>query len=84
MPPTPRVFFVRVANKGLMLDAASTFDSAGFEAALFSVGCALDSLTARSELRKNKRRVDSSGEKVGSRFGWEPEVTSCTKRSASL
>jgi hypothetical protein len=75
--PHPRVFFVRVANKGLMLDAASTFDTAGFEVALFSVGCKLDSLTAGSELGKNKHRVDSSGEKVGSRFGWEPEVTSC-------
>jgi len=60
-----------------MLDAASTFDDAGFEVALFSAGCALDPVTARSELRKNRHRVDSSWEKVESGFGWEAGVTSC-------
>jgi hypothetical protein len=60
-----------------MLDAASTLAETGLEVLVFSAGCKLDALTTRSELRKNKRRVDSSGEKVGSRFGWEPEVTSC-------
>ncbi len=64
--PPPPVFFVRVANKELMLDAASTFDDAGFEVIVFSVGCAVESLTARCRLSKNKRR-----------FGREREVTSC-------
>jgi hypothetical protein len=75
--PHPRVFFVRVANKGLMLDAASTLAETGLEVLVFSAGCKLDALAARSELRKNKRRVGCSEEKVGSRLGWEPGVTSC-------
>ena len=37
--PPPRVFFVRVAGKGLMLDAASRLTDAGFRAAVFSVSC---------------------------------------------
>ena len=35
----PRVFSVRVASKGLMLDAASRFADAGLEVVAFSVGC---------------------------------------------
>jgi len=60
-----------------MLDAASTFDDAGFEVALFSAGCTLDATAARRELRRTKHRVDSSWEKVGCRLGWEEGVTSC-------
>jgi hypothetical protein len=60
-----------------MLDAASTLAEAGLKVLVFSAGCKSDALAARSELRKKKRRVDRPGEKVGSRFGWEPEVTSC-------
>jgi len=60
------VFFVRVANKGLKLDAASTCDDEGFKWVVFSVGCMSDSMTSMSNPRKNERR-----------FGWEPEVTSC-------
>ena len=37
--PHPRVFFVRVANKGVKLDAASRLTDAGFRAAVFSVSC---------------------------------------------
>jgi hypothetical protein len=33
------VFFVRVASKGLMLDAASRFADVGLEVVAFSVGC---------------------------------------------
>jgi hypothetical protein len=36
--PHPRVFFVRVANKGVMLDAASRMATAGRKVVLFS-GC---------------------------------------------
>src|SRR5690348_8804633 len=35
----PGVFFVRVANKGVKLDAASRLVDAGFRAAVFSVSC---------------------------------------------
>ena len=35
----PGVFFVRVANKGVKLDAASRLIDAGFRAAVFSVSC---------------------------------------------
>lgn len=71
------MFSLRVANKGFMLDTASTLADTGLEVLVFSAGCKLNALAVRSELRKNERRVDSSGEKVGSRSGWEPEVTSC-------
>ena len=37
-PPTP-VFFVRVAGKGLMLDAASRFADVGFKVSAFSMSC---------------------------------------------
>jgi hypothetical protein len=37
--PPPPVFFVRVANKGLMLDAASRLGDTGFRVAMFSVIC---------------------------------------------
>jgi hypothetical protein len=37
--PHPPVFFVRVADKGLMLDAASTLADAGFEVAAFLAIC---------------------------------------------
>jgi hypothetical protein len=35
----PGVFFVRVANKGVKLDAASRLIDAGLRAAVFSVSC---------------------------------------------
>ena len=35
----PGVFFVRVANKGVKLDAASRLVDAGLRAAVFSVSC---------------------------------------------
>jgi hypothetical protein len=52
---TPPVFFVRVANKGLMLDATSTFADAGFKVVLFSVSCGAVFLDAvqRSEEQTN-------------------------------
>jgi hypothetical protein len=37
--PLPPVFFVRVANKGVKLDAASRLTDAGFRVAVFSVSC---------------------------------------------
>jgi hypothetical protein len=37
--PHPRVFCVRVANKGLMVDAASRLVDVGFKLAVFSVRC---------------------------------------------
>jgi len=37
--PHPRVFFVRVANKGVRLDAASTLANAGPRVVLFSSSC---------------------------------------------
>jgi hypothetical protein len=46
--PPPPVFFVRVANKGLRLDAASTFDDTGLKAIVFSVGCTVTATGASS------------------------------------
>jgi hypothetical protein len=40
------VFFVRVTNKGLMLDAASTFDDTVFKAIVFSGGCTVTATRA--------------------------------------
>jgi hypothetical protein len=37
--PPPRVFFVRVANKGVMFDAASGIATAGLKVVLFSGSC---------------------------------------------
>src|SRR5579864_555467 len=39
MYPPPRVFFVRVANKGVRLDAASRMATAGPRVVLFSSSC---------------------------------------------
>ena len=40
------MFFVRVTNKGLMLDAASTFDDTVFKAIVFSGGCTVTATRA--------------------------------------
>jgi hypothetical protein len=53
------VFFVRVANKGLKLDGASTFNDEGFQLVVFSVGCTSDSMTARSKTRLAGDSLDS-------------------------
>jgi len=39
--PPPPVFFVRVANKGLMLDAASRLANTGLRVVVFSGTCAM-------------------------------------------
>jgi hypothetical protein len=48
----PPVFFVRVTNKGLRLDAASTFDDAGFKGIVFSVGCTVTATGASSRFSR--------------------------------
>jgi hypothetical protein len=50
--PPPRVFFVRVANKGVMLDAASRMATAGLEVVLFSASGSVDILVVRRCLNR--------------------------------
>jgi hypothetical protein len=71
------VFFVRVANKGVTLDAASTLADAGFKVSVFSVSCRELVRVANKELsgvgtgsrlqagRAGQRRCDEGLGKTG-------------------
>jgi hypothetical protein len=67
--PHPPVFFVRVADKGLVLDAASTLADAGFEAVAFLASCEWlvplgSSRGERVALRSSVRGSGQAGEGV--------------------
>jgi hypothetical protein len=58
--PHPPVFSVRVANKGVRLDAASRLADAGFEVAGFSMICRWLVIVAGKGLREETLKVDPS------------------------
>jgi hypothetical protein len=50
--PPPRVFSVRVANKGVMLDAARKSAATGLKVASFSVSCGASVRVARKGVKQ--------------------------------
>ena len=68
MYPPPRVFFVRVANKGFMLDAASRFAGNGV---MEGIVCGLEGLKVGTLGCKGEREVSALGPRAPRRFGVE-------------
>jgi hypothetical protein len=75
----PRVCFVRVASKGLMLDAASRFADVGLEVVAFSVGC-------KGAIRATRKGLASArfGEAVLETSGRVPLPAFCKRAWNSL